>query len=331
VNDFEIVEVEPLERSRMAASLKYQLFIMACSLAYGGMLVMLPIDAFKDRGNYLAYAEISWEILLGYWSKSFMVGLFNEPVWLLANAGLAEFFTPEVVLRLLLFVPAIIVAFLVLRDRPQDFVWLLLFLFIPQVMNNHIVHVRQGVAVAVFLIGWFGKSEWQRTMLMSLAAFIHSSFFFVVILWFAYRLMFGLRYAWDMRGMLFAGIGLGLGLGLGKIAEFLGARQADSYDSSMLDISGLAFVFWMCLLIVMIMEGRRYVRRYAFEFGVVIFYLCTYFLTAVTGRIFECVMIPVLLAMLDLTSWRRWVFLSMVCFYTVLQYAMRYQQPLLGF
>jgi len=55
------------------------------SLIYAATLAFLSLDVFKDRINYLRYAESSLAILQGYFNKGILVALVNEPVWLLIN------------------------------------------------------------------------------------------------------------------------------------------------------------------------------------------------------------------------------------------------------
>ena len=48
-------------------SLNYQLLVLTLAVVYGGVLAGLPLDEFKDRANYLIYAEHSWDIFERYW------------------------------------------------------------------------------------------------------------------------------------------------------------------------------------------------------------------------------------------------------------------------
>lgn len=140
-----------------------------------------------------------------------------------------------------------------------------------------------------------------------------------------------LRLAPDLRTLLFAVLGLGMAIYVGLVASLLGARQANVYAFSMPDVSGLGFVFWGMVLEVMCLQGRVFVRQHAFEIGIIVFYLTTYFLIEVTGRIFECGFILVLLAGLRLTGWRRVAFLTFIVSYGLLLYALRLDEPWMGF
>jgi hypothetical protein len=223
------------------------------------------------------------------------------------------------------------VAWLVLRYDPRQFLWLLVFLLLPQVIKNHIVTLRQGTAISVFLAGWFTTRQPLRWLLIGATPFIHSAFFFVLGLMALSGLARRMRLAADLRTLLFVGAGVAIGASLAWIALLLGARQAKNYAFSMPEVSGLGFVFWIIVFGVMCLQGRTYVRRHAFELGVIAFYLGTYFLVEVTARIFEAALLLVLFACLRLTRWRRVAFLSLITSYGLLEYMLRIGQPMLGF
>lgn len=309
--------------------LNYQLLVLALAVVYGGVLAGLPLDEFKDRTSYLIYAEHSWDIFERYWEAGLLVGLVNEPLWLLVNIGLAAVLPLEAVLRTIIFVPATLVAWLVLRQNPRQFGWLLLFLMLPQVVKNHIIHLRQGLAIAVFLAGWFASRQSLRWMLLAVTPFIHASFFFVLFLWVMVKSMRLLRLAADLRTLLVAGAAIGVG-GSYWLVDVVGARQAELYTASATDLSGLGFGFWMLVLIVMFLQGREFLRQYAFEVSTIVFFLGTYFLSPVTGRIFESTLLLVLLSGLQLTGWRFPVFMTLFIAYMAQQWLMRIGEPNLG-
>lgn len=309
----------------------YYFLVLALALTYGGLLASLPLDAFSDRVNYLNYAENSWNIFERYWTVSPVIVLFNEPLWLLINAGLATVLSPKVVLQLIIFVPASLVAWNVLRQDSHQLIWLMFFLLLPQVIVYHICGLRQGAAISIFLTGWFTTKRPLRYLMLALTPFIHSSFFFVLALLSLTNITRWLRLSADLRILLFAGLGLGVGTALSWITSLLGARQANFFAFSMTNVSGFGFIFWGLVLGVMCLQGRTFMRQHAFEIGVIAFYLTTYFLIEVTGRIFESTLLLVLLAGLRLTGWRRVVFLTLIISYGLLQYAIRFDESWMGF
>lgn len=306
-------------------------FFLCMAVAYGFVLSQLPDVHFSDFRNYLVYAESSWLIALDYADGGLLRILSNEPVWLLINAGLGLFLDPETVVRTIIFFGATSVAWLILRHYPQHFIWLILFLFLPQVIKNYLIHLRQGAAIAVFLWGWFAVNRTSRWLLMGLTPFIHASFFFILALLALTWLLRSIRFASDLKTVTYVAAGIAVGLGLGVLAELLGARQGTHYEFKRTDVSGLGFLLWVMILGIMLSAGKTWLREHAFEIGVVTFYLVTYWLIEVTARIFESGMMVVLLAGLTLRGWRRQAFLGIVLGAGALAWVLRIGQPALGF
>lgn len=139
-----------------------------------------------------------------------------------------------------------------------------------------------------------------------------------------------LRFAYDVRAFFYVLLGVSFGTCLGFIASALGARQADGYEFTMANVSGLGFIFWLGVLVLYFLEGREFLNRCSFSVGVLLFYLSTYFFIEITARIFESAMLLVLVAGLSLTGWRRLVFISAFIAYLLLGYYFRLDQPGLG-
>lgn len=314
-----------------ALSAKKKLLFLLLALSYGLVSSQLPDSTFKDFHNYLVYAENSWAILIGYSLRGPVSVLANEPVWLLLNASLATYFVPETVVRLIIFLSGSSVSWLVLRHYPQHFVWLLLFLFLPQVIKNHLIHLRQGAAIALFLWGWFSVNRTVRYLLFGLTPFVHASFYFVLaLLWLTWTLR-QIRFAADLRTIAYIAVGLTVGVSAGWLAQVAGARQAAQYNFETTDVSGLGFLLWLMVAGILLTGGRKYLRKYAFESGVVIFYLVTYWLIEVTARIFESGLMLVLIAGLGLHGWRKQAFLAVILGSGALAWLMRVSRPALGF
>ena len=309
----------------------YRLLVFLFATSYGATLSRIPTEQFKDFANYLVYAEYSLPRFLNFLDGSILELLANEPVWLLINAVLSTFLPAEAVVRVIIFASATYVAWRILNSYPRHFLWLLMFLLLPWVVKNHLIHLRQGVAIALFLWGWFSPNRSMRWLLMGLAPFVHASFFFVLaLLWIAK----GMRYLSlgpEIRTIGFVVMGVSVGLGLAWLAALLGARQAEEYDFAMAQVSGLGFVLWLGILGLWFLEGRDFLKEYVFESGMIVFYLSTYWLIEVTARIFESGMLPVLLAGLTLTAWRRFVFLTVIVISGGTTWLLRIGQPAMGF
>lgn len=299
---------------------------------YAIALVSLPLLDFKDRANYLAYAEYPAAILLRYAERGPAALLSNEPLWLAINIVLASFLAPEDVVRVIIFVPAFVVAWITLRSNPKHIIWLVLVLLYPPVIKNHIIHLRQGVAVAFFLTGMLMvRHRWLRWALISLTPFIHSSFFFVIGIGALARSSRRLRLATDLSIVLFALATIAIVMLLEGIASLVGARQASEYDLRQGEVvSGANFILWLAILFLMMLEGRDYLRLHRFEVAVIIFYLGTYFFLPITARVFESALIPVFLAGLALTRWRGIAFKGAVASFGLIVWLSGYASTLLA-
>lgn len=321
----------PVVDSAKEQGFRFRFLTLLLALLYGAVLSQIPNENFFDYSNYLIYAETPWEQFQALWNINPLFALANEPVWLLLNAALASVMTPDAVVRTIIFFSASTVAFRVLRSDPKLALLLFMLLFMPMVIKNFLIHLRQGAAIAIFLLGWFAKRPRLRLPIMVLAPFVHTSFVFVFLMLILAWGVSKLRFGPDLRSLVFAGVGISVGVGLGWVATLLGARQADEYNFGMADISGLGFLLWTIVFTLMYLEGRRYLRKYVFESSLILFYLGTYFFIEVTGRIFESGAVLVFLAVFNLTGWRRGAALAVVGMVAMLQWGARLGQPMLGF
>lgn len=309
----------------------YHIFVFLIAVVYGAFFSLLPLDLFNDRHNYLNYAENSLLIFERYELWGLIPLLANEPLWLLTNAGLANWFPPEAVLRYIIFLPATLVAWMVMTRNPKQFLWLLFFLLFPAVLKNHIIHLRQGLAVAVFLIGWFTKKPSLRLAIIATTPFIHASFLFILGILVLSRSMTYFRLGPDLRTGIVTSLSVGMGLVFAWLVSLVGARQGEYNDFSVTHVSGLGFFFWLIILCIWLLQGRNFLRKYAFESGIIILYLGTYWLLNVTARIFESGLLLVLLASLNLTGWRRQAFLAAFMALFAMQWLICLGKPSFGF
>jgi len=325
------VETQSVIKNPVNESERCLVLTLALAVSYGLILASLPIDVFKDRENYLNYV-LNSDIILAVNASAGLVTLFaNEPLWLLLNTLMKQVFEPEQAIRFYIFMSATIFSFLFLRKNPGNIVWLILFLFVPQIVKNYIIHLRQGVAISVFFIGWTLVGSKKHWMVMMLTPFIHASFFFVLIFLVLSKFTARFKLSGALRVSIFFVAGLLFTLSVGYLAAAVGARQANEYTFSAGEISGLGFIFWLTILFVFILQGTSFIKRYSFEVFVLIFYLCAYFFIEVSGRVFESTLFIVLLAGLTMKGWGKLAFLSSILFYSVFSYALRFDQPWLGF
>jgi len=313
-------------------SASYKIFAMSIAIIYGMVLSQLPYEQFFDFSSYLIYAEFSAVRLLSLLNQGLLVALTNEPVWLIANVVLSLFFTPDGVVRVIILFSATTVAALVLLRNPKHFIWLICFLLLAVVVKNNLIHLRQGFAIAIFIMGWFSSSRSLRWFLFFLTPFIHSSFFFIIMILVLSVAMTKLRFGSDIRAVLFFIVSVSIGLSLGVIAAVLGARQAEAYYFTMADASGLGFLIWLTVLILFLMNGRQFLQKHSFECSLLIFYLTNYWLIEVAARIFESGILLVLIAGLALTGWRLFAykFIVLIVLFGA-SWLIRIGEPAMGF
>ncbi|MBV2127802.1 EpsG family protein [Arsukibacterium indicum] len=313
------------------ATRNYKIYCFIFALLYAAILASFPVDVFLDRENYLTFAEFSIVILARNAANGVLAALMNEPVWLGINIILNSVFSPEATVRILIGVPAFTVCYLVLRFNSKFFVFLILIVLMPQVIKNHIIHLRQGVAIAIFMYAWFCQRPLLKYFLYAIAPFVHSSFFFVLLILLVSHLLANFRFGADLRILTYSLMGAAVGGTVFSLASILGARQAESESYVQYEVSGLGFIFWVFVLFIFVMQGKTFLRNNSFVVGTLIFYVSCYFLLPVSGRIFESTIVLLFLASLALTQWRKIAFYMSLMFYTILLWLMKSQLPLMGY
>lgn len=300
------------------------------AITYGALLAAIPLTL-SDRANYLdEVGSGSFAILAKNLIAGPLATLSNAPLWLLLNGALGLILEPEQALRLIIFVQAAVAAYLLLRADRKNWLWMVVLLVMPLFMENFDIELRQGAGIAVFLLGWFSTGRVKRWLLIGLSPFIHESFAFVVVLYLLTELMKRLRLADDVKMTVIMLFSVLVSLGLLALATLVGARQATEYDLAASAVSGAAFLIWLVILGLFLL-GRYELRRY-YEFSVsaITFYLGAYYLASPAGRIFESMLPVVYLCGLQLTSWRRVIFLWLMVSVVILGWAMAISDPARG-
>lgn len=306
------------------------LFPLFFALVYASVLASFPLEVFKDRQNYLNYATYSDLILLGMFQRGWLSMLANEPVWLLTNIGLARVFTPDMSVRFVIFISAFLTSFILIRQNWKHSIWMIFFLLGPQVLKNYTIHLRQGLALSAFLIGYYSENRWVRLAFMAAAGFIHSSFLIIsaigLLAWSAGKIRLSLH--WRLAFFLLCFLLIGLTIEV--MASGLGARQGERYLDVDLNVSGLALIFWFAVLVIFVSRGSAFVKANLFAVSILCFYVATYFLSPISGRVFESGMLFVLIAGTKLQGRYRQAFYLIIVIYTAISYAQRVGEPWLG-
>lgn len=309
----------------------HKMFFLLVAFVYASLLCSFPMDGLADRDNYLEMARVSPLIIARHFGQGLQALLANEPVWLAINSALGLLLADDVVVRIIIFFSAFIVSYLLLINNPKNFFWLLLILVFPQVMKNFVIHLRQGLAIAVFMLGWFSSGNKKRVFFIGLTPFIHSSFFIIIAILLGNWLLKKLRAAPDFKLLLYFTASLSLALLVTQVAALIGARQAKTTAVMEGAASGVGFLFWSAILVILLLQGRQFIHKYSVALGILIFYLASYFFTPIAGRVFESGVLLVLLAVLATTGWRRIMALTVLLAFNIALMLVQYSQPLMGF
>jgi hypothetical protein len=301
--------------------------------AYALTLSALPVQVFSDRQSYFNYVTDSWFLLLRNWQQGILPLLANEPVWLLLNALLGSFLSPENTIRLIVFVAAFIVSRYLLICSAYPLTISILLLLFPVLLQNHLCALRNALAASLFLIGWYSNATLRRWLFLLLTPFVHIAFFLILVLIVVSKTLVRLRFGADVRQLVFIIIGILVALGAVTVAQMVGARHGYEYQGVVRagEVSGLGFLFWFFVLGLMFLEGKTYLRENVLCVAAITFYLTSYLFTDIGARAFESVVAPVLVTCTFLTGVRRRLFLAVISVYMVVFYVTRSGQPWLGF
>lgn len=305
------------------------LFSLVFAFAYANYLTNLPLDAFKDRLNYFVYASSSEAILNRYTHNNLSL-LFNEPLWIYLNIFLGNFLYRDDIVRTIIFVPAFLTSFILLKNNSRNMIWIIVMLVLPQVVKNNIIHLRQGIAIAVFIAGYYSNRKIFKILLIGISPLIHSSFFIILMIWGITYATGVIRLSVPLRVLFFTACYAIAAVALITVASNLGARQALLYESLDPEVSGFGFIFWSAILILFLSGGTNFVRRFAFPISILTFYLVTYFAVPFSARVLESGLLIILGAGLALDNERKPLFLTLLIAFTVLSYVERLGQPWLG-
>lgn len=307
-------------------------FAVVLSFFYAYVLAfVLPINAFKDRENYLDYAVDAGTVMARYLDDGLLSFLVNEPLFLLTNYLLSLFMGPEQVLSLLIFGFAFLFAFSMLGFNRKLVFWLLVALFLPQILKNHVVQLRQGYAVAIFTYAWLYLGGAKKWLLIGLTPFIHASFFIVGCFLVVHCFSTWIRWKFDLKLTIFFAISVFSAFLIFFVADLLGSRHAVRYYGFDLNVSGSAFLFWSLVSAIFCFQSREWYEMHSFPALFVLVYLGMYFTFPLSGRVFESVLPLVLIAGFSTRGYYQYAFISLFLVYFLGQIYLGLGQPLLGF
>ncbi len=293
-----------------ASRISVRALIWAFPFIYAFTLASLPVDKFIDRDNYLALVTSSSIALQAYSSSGLLTLLQNEPVWLSINLVLGLLFENDVALQILIFVSSFLFSFCVLRmgkPEPKFILFAIAICVWPQVMKNYVIHIRQGLAISVFMLAMLSVARTPRLIGLAATPFFHSSFFFVQI---------NLILAWFVKKSMKRSLNARAAVVIAMVAVCVtsiaavwlvglsGARQVEEQAGMFLERSGLGFIFWLTMFLIFVSNSQRFQVAHFFSIASILGYILLYFFFSPVARVFESAMPIVLISGYELKRGR---------------------------
>ena len=296
---------------------RWTLVALALSLVLGLVIQLFPLEYSEDYENYINFVLNSADLIEEY-QQSATEFISNEPVWLLWNSMLYRLVDDvDLAVRMTIFFVSVALSFAVLTIDKRYMLVLLVFVLMPQMFHNFTTHVRQGAAMALYYLSYLYLGKRYGAPLMLVAPLIHSSMFFIAPLAYARDAVVSLRLN-TIKSVLFFFVSfIVLGATAGVVAQFLGARQARSYEFASFAGSGLGLLFWVGVLSLVYWEGKRFYWRHIVSVAFLIQYCCIYLFLEVSGRIFDAGLLFLFGMLIHFRGWRRAAFWVAFAFYFV--------------
>lgn len=295
----------------------YHVLILLICLA----LSFRTIPWAADDISYLDYVAYSGGLLLHVLLHPLTL-FVNEPLWLLVNTVLGFFADNEFGVRTIIFTSTFIALHALKSLSNRSLLMLLAFVLIGEILAKYILHIRQGLAISLFLWGLVRGGR-AGLVLRLLTPFIHTSFWIVIFYelyeWFFRRIKWQYKY----RLSLFAILNMIIIFLIPILAEFLNDRRADFYNFTMApDASGKGFIFWLILGSLFVYFVKKNTIGMLGSYGV-IFYLESYFFLEFSPRILENFLPLVVLGMIKTEGKVKAIFIVGLMIYSILGWYFR--------
>lgn len=164
----------------------------------------------------------------------------------------------------------------------------LLILLFPQVLQNFITHLRQGLALAIFMYGMLNTKKTKFYALF--AALIHSSFYFILVFQLLETILAKLRLNFIFKVIVYFISSILLIIVVDSVARLLSDRRGGQYSSEDINVSGLGWIFWLIFFFILLMRSYHLFKKPNGALPIFIFYLTSYFSLAFVSRIFESIL-----------------------------------------
>lgn len=274
----------------MQTKLTKTIFIYIISFIYAYIFASLPNDLFRDRANYLVYAERSNEIMERY---NGLAAIFNEPLFLLSNKLLNTFFSYEIIPSIFVFFICFTISFIILvrsKNIILGIVGIICILSMAQTFHLQLVILRQGLATCLLL--WLVHLAWNKKYFLYLVlclSFIHSSIFIIFLFLVTDKLInYFISDKIIYRVMILILISTFVSVLIIPFAELLSMRQAQEYNQSTASISGGNFALYSLILMTLLSQRKKDFSNdgiYTISLIGISIYIGMYFFSPFSGRL----------------------------------------------
>lgn len=285
-------------------------------------LLISPDDIMwaQDRFFYLVYAESSWTLIQNNISRGLFTFLSNEPLFLLINSALALLFSPESVVKIIIFTASFLGLYSLGRLSKYNFWILFLFLFVPTFLLKYTTHLRQGFAMSLYFWGLTGiANDKKLKYIRFLTPFIHSSMAFVLLYEFLEAFFKKIKFSSGLRLIFSSGVLTSFMVLIPSLAVMFGDRRSGQYAFEFgLSGSGLGFFIWLLAGSYFIIFNKKTYISTICSYGI-IFYLVSYFYLDFGARVFESVFPLIALSVvIDKKKWYRLSYIAFLILYGLL-------------
>lgn len=275
------------------------------SFFYISYYISFPNDILRDRSNYILYA-LNFESITDDRSGSISF-YFNEPLFLLINKILSFFFTAEnIPIVFVLFNTIILMFFLSKKSINIVFylLGLLVVVFTPYIFQGQLTALRQSLATSFFMLAFFYIKDAKKVLLVGCFCGLVHSIFFLISFFYFLNFIFLEKKSFNVK-MSFTFIAMFIvSLSFFLIAELFGLRQANVYSEVDSKIGGGSFVLFLLVYIALYFKWSKILddKLYLFVMIGLVLFLTGYFLTPLSGRLFNTFSLFLLLFLVSANS-----------------------------
>jgi hypothetical protein len=290
-----------------------KILVVLFSLTYAAMICyFFQAKESMDSINYIIYANNSAEIFDGRLERSGLFILFNEPLWLLVNMLIrlhSSLDADEIITLLSFFIALSFAVFASWQVKTRkDAAIAALLLLSPFVISNFVIHLRLGLAAAIFMFAYYLRNRKISVLVMLATPLIHSGFFIFTMLYFICMLLARNRYAFGLRIIFLTFSIILISILIGKVTLFE-VKQSEVDITNVNASSGLGFIYFSFVLLILIYFQLK--SRFTlipnqihvlYPFAILIFYLLNYFIFYGAGRFMEMGMLMIFVLFMSLSE-----------------------------